>query len=54
MRADMNIASFHFSLPTTPRIVISASSATGCHTGISDGDAGSAEESGPTAKAEEC
>ena len=33
---------------------ISASSATGFHAGISDGDAGGAEESGPTAEAEEC
>ena len=32
--------------------LISAPSATGSHTGISDGDAGGAEESGPTA--EEC
>ena len=58
MRADMNIASFHFSLQTTTRIVSLLCSlyhwVTGCHTGISDGDAGSAEESGPTAKAEEC
>ena len=43
-----------FSSNNSQNRLISASSATGCHTGISDGDAGSAEESGPTAKAEEC
>ena len=41
-----------FSSNNSQNRLISASSATGCHTGISDGDAGGAEESGPIA--EEC
>ena len=43
-----------FSSNNSQNSLISASSATGCHTGISDGDGGAAEESGRTAEAEEC